>query len=131
MDVKSIFLNGVLRKEVYVTQPKGFIDPHFPNDVYKLKRALYGLKQAPRAWYEKLNDFLVKTGFQQGGVDKTLFIEEKGKRILIVQVYVDDIIFEGTSQEMVYEFVKTMTREFEMSMVGEFIYCLGLQIKQL
>ena len=131
MDVKSAFLNGVLQEEVYVTQPKGFEDPHFPDHVYKLKRALYGLKQAPQAWYERLTDFLPKNGFQQGRVDKTLFIEEKGKGILIIQVYVDDIIFGGNSQEMVDEFVKTMTREFEMSMVGELNYFLGLQIKQL
>ena len=110
MDVKSAFLNGVLQEEVYVTQPKGFKDPHFPDHVYKLKRALYGLKQASRAWYERLTDFLLKNGFQRGGVDKILFIEEKGKGILIIQVYVDDIIFGGNSQEMVDEFVKIMTR---------------------
>ena len=130
MDVKSAFLNGILQEEVYVTQPKGFEDPYFPDYVYKLKKALYGLKQAPRAWYERLTEFLVKAGFQRGGVDKTLFIAENGRDILIIQVYVDDIIFGGTSKGMVDEFVKTMTKEFEMSMVGELSYFLGLQIKQ-
>ena len=131
MDVKSAFLNGVLQEEVYVTQPKGFEDPHFPDHVYKLKKALYGLKQAPRAWYDRLTVFLTQVGFQRGGVDKTLFIGENGQDILIIQVYVDDIIFGGTSQSMVDEFVKTMTSEFEMSMVGELSYFLGLQVKQL
>ena len=131
MDVKSAFLNGVLQEEVYVTQPKGFEDPHFPDHVYKLKKALYGLKQAPRAWYDRLTEFLTQAGFQRGGIDKTLFIGENGTDILIIQVYVDDIIFGGTSQSMVDEFVRTMTMEFEMSMVGELSYFLGLQVKQL
>ena len=131
MDVKSAFMNGVLQEEVYVTQPKGFEDPHFPDNVYKLKKALYGRKQAPRAWYDRLTEFLTLDGFQRGGVDKTLFISENGKDILIIQVYVDDIIFGGTSQSMVDEFVRTMTEEFKMSMVGELSYFLGLQVKQL
>src|SRR5690606_29062652 len=131
MDDKSASLNGILEEEVYVAQPKGFEDPHFPNHVYKLKKALYGLKQAPRAWYERLTEFLIKAGVQRGGVDKTLFIGENGRYIMIIQVYVDDIIFGSTSQPMVDEFVKTMTKEFEMSMVGELSYFLGLQIKQM
>ena len=131
MDVKSAFLNGVLQEEVYVTQPKGFEDPHFPNHVYKLKKALYGLKQAPRTWYERLTQFLTETGFKRGGVDKTLFIQEIDSHILVIQVYVDDIIFGSTSKYLVKEFVKTMTKEFEMSMVGELTYFLGLQIKQM
>ncbi|XP_013624832.1 PREDICTED: uncharacterized mitochondrial protein AtMg00810-like [Brassica oleracea var. oleracea] len=131
MDVKSAFLNGVLQEEVYVTQPKGFEDPHFPDHVYKLKKALYGLKQAPRAWYDRLTEFLLQAGFQRGGVDKTLFVGEDGDDMLIIQVYVDDIIFGGTSKQMVDDFVKTMTKEFEMSMVGELSYFLGLQVKQL
>ena len=83
MDVKSAFLNGFLNEEVHVEQLKGFIDPHFPNYVFKLQKALYGLKQAPRAWYERLTVFLVEHGFQRGSVDKTLFIQQDKQNILI------------------------------------------------
>ena len=75
MDVKSAFLNSFLNEEVYVEQPKGFQDPHFPNHAFKLQKALYGLKQEPRAWYERLTVFLIEHGFQRGSVDKTLFIQ--------------------------------------------------------
>ena len=73
MDVKSAFLNGELEEEVYVEQPPGFIDPKYPNHVYRLDKALYGLKQAPRAWYETLAQFLLESGFKRGTIDKTLF----------------------------------------------------------
>ena len=101
-----------------------------PLHVYKLKRALHGMKQAPRAWYECLTLFLLKAGFKRGNVDKTLFILNQENDILIVQIYVDDIIFGATKQSMIDMFVKTMTKEFEMSMVGELNYFLGLQVKQ-
>ncbi|GJR94574.1 retrovirus-related pol polyprotein from transposon TNT 1-94 [Tanacetum coccineum] len=93
MDVKTAFLNGNLREEVYVSQPEGFVDPDNPNHVYKLKKVLYGLKQAPRAWYDKLSSFLISQDFSKGLVDPTLFIHKEGKELLLVQVYVDDIIF--------------------------------------
>ena len=75
MDVKSAFLNGYLNKEVYVEQPKGFVDPNYPEHVYKLRKALYGLKQAPRAWYERLTEFLIHHGYHKAGIDKTLFVK--------------------------------------------------------
>ena len=131
MDVKSAFLNGVLQEEVFVSQPEGFEDPHFPDHVYRLRKALYGLKQAPRAWYERLTQFRIETGFKRGGVDKTPFIQEIDSHILVIQVYVDDIIFGSTSQHLAKEFVKTMMKEFEMSMVGGLTYFLGLQIRQI
>ncbi|GKE54967.1 retrovirus-related pol polyprotein from transposon TNT 1-94, partial [Tanacetum coccineum] len=93
MDVKTAFLNGILREEVYVSQPDGFVDQDNPNHVYKLKKALYGLKQAPRAWYDLLSKFLLSPEFSKGTVDPTLFIRRQGKDILLVQIYVDDIIF--------------------------------------
>ena len=130
MDVKSAFLNGILNEEVYVEQPKGFEDPHFPNHVYKLKKALYGLKQAPRAWYERLTTFLVEKGYKRGGVDKTLFIKSFKSGITIAQIYVDDIVFGSTANDKLTEFVEQMKNEFEMSMVGELNYFLGLQVKQ-
>jgi len=88
MDVKSAFLNEYLNEEVYVEQPKGFVDPSFPNHVYRLKKALYGLKQAPRAWYETLTQFLVNQGYRKGETDKTLFVKDDNGRLMIAQIYV-------------------------------------------
>lgn len=130
MDVKSAFLNGFIDEEVYVKQPPGFENPKFPNHVYKLSKALYGLKQAPRSWYDRLKTFLIGKGFTMGNVDKTLFVLKHGNDQLFVQVYVDDIIFGCASHALVSEFSETMSREFEMSMMGELTYFLGLQIKQ-
>jgi len=124
------FLNGLLNEEVYVSQPAGFEDINYPDHVYKLKRALYRLKQAPRAWYERLSKFLLEKGFSRGNVDNTLFSKCKGKDILLVQVYVDDIIFGSTNDTMCQEFSKLMQGEFEMSLMGELTFFLGLQIKQ-
>ncbi|GJS61984.1 retrovirus-related pol polyprotein from transposon TNT 1-94 [Tanacetum coccineum] len=131
MDVKSAFLNGVINEEVYVAQPSGFIDFAKPNYVYKLKKALYGLKQAPKAWYDRLKAFLIKHNYSMGMVDNTLFTKKKDSNIIIVQIYVDDIIFRSTCQEMCDDFAKIMHDEFEMSMMGELNFFLGLQIKQL
>ncbi|GJS54388.1 retrovirus-related pol polyprotein from transposon TNT 1-94 [Tanacetum coccineum] len=100
MDVKTAFLNGILREEVYVSQPNRFVDPDNPNHVYRLNKALYGLKQAPRAWYDLLSSFLLSQGFSKGMVDPTLFISRKEKDILLVQIYVDDIIFASTTTEL-------------------------------
>jgi hypothetical protein len=130
MDVKSAFLNGYLHEEVYVEQPKGFVDSSFPEHVYKLKKALYGLKQAPRAWYERLTEFLINNGYVRGGIDQTLFVKKNLNEIIIAQIYVDDIVFGGTSDQMVEQFVQHMRSEFEMSLVGELTYFLGLQVKQ-
>ncbi|GJZ30055.1 retrovirus-related pol polyprotein from transposon TNT 1-94 [Tanacetum coccineum] len=96
MDVKTAFLNGDLQEEVFVSQPEGFEDPEHPTHVYRLKKALYGLKQAPRAWYDTLSKFLMATKFFKGAVDPTLFTRKTGKHILLVQIYVDDIIFAST-----------------------------------
>ena len=131
MDVKSAFLNGVIEEEVYVKQPPGFESTKYPHRVYKLHRALYGLKQAPRAWYGRLRGFLLSKGFVMGTVDKTLFLLKHGNDLLIVQIYVDDIIFGGSSHDLVAKFADDMSREFEMSMMGELQFFLGLQIKQV
>jgi hypothetical protein len=130
MDVKSAFLNSVLEEEVYVKQPPGFeSEKKYPHWVYKLRKALYGLKQVPRAWYGRLRGFLFERGFEMGKVDQTLFLLRQGKEILIVQVYVDDIVFGGSSNSLVARFVEDMSREFGMSMMGELQFFLGLQIK--
>jgi hypothetical protein len=131
MDVKSAFLNGFINEEVYVAQPPGFIDFAKPDYVYKLKKALYGLKQAPKAWYDRLKAFLIKHDYSMGMVDNTLFTKRKDPNLIIVQIYVDDIIFGSTCQDMCDEFAKIMHDEFEMSMMGELNFFLGLQIKQL
>ena len=115
MDVKSAFLNGYITKEVYVAQPIGFKNHEFPNHVFKLSKALYGPKQAPRAWYERLSKFLNDNGFVRGKIDNTLFIKVKNKDMLIVQIYVDDIIFGATNENMCKKFAKSMQGEFEMS----------------
>ena len=130
MDVKSAFLNGELEEEVFVEQPPGFIDPKFPDHVYKLDKALYGLKQAPRAWYETLAQFLLESGFTRGTIDKTLFYLKKGKDLLLVQIYVDDIIFGSTNDKLCQKFSKLMQSRYQMSMMGELSYFLGLQVKQ-
>jgi hypothetical protein len=130
MDVKSAFLNGFLQEEVYVKQPPGFESVEFPHGVYRLRNALYGLKQAPRAWYGHLRGLLFSKGFEMGKVYKTLFLLRQGDHILIVQVYVDDIVFSGSSYSLVARFAKDMSKEFEMSMMGELQFFLGLHIKQ-
>ncbi|KAI4312619.1 hypothetical protein MLD38_037423 [Melastoma candidum] len=130
MDVKSAFLNGEIKEEVYVDQPPGFEDPKKHDHVYKLDKALYGLKQAPRAWYEKLSQFLIEKGYRKGKVDTTLFLKKHGIELLIVQIYVDDIIFGSTNNTLCNEFAELMKDEFEMSMMGELTFFLGLQIRQ-
>ncbi|GJR08858.1 retrovirus-related pol polyprotein from transposon TNT 1-94 [Tanacetum coccineum] len=131
MDVKSAFLNGFINEEVYVAQPPGFVDFKKPNHVFKLKKALYGLKQAPKAWYDRLKAFLLDHLYTMGLVDNTLFTKKRNSHIIIVQIYVDDIIFGSTCQELCDDFSKIMHDEFEMSMMGELNFFLGLQIKQL
>ncbi|GJY56370.1 retrovirus-related pol polyprotein from transposon TNT 1-94 [Tanacetum coccineum] len=130
MDVKTAFLNGNLWEEVYVSQPDGFVDPDNPNHVYKLKKALYGLKQAPRAWYDMLSSFLISQDFSKGSVDPTLFIRREGKELLLVQIYVDDIIFAASTPELCDLFAKIMCSKFKMSMMGKISFFLGLQISQ-
>ncbi|KAK8926656.1 hypothetical protein KSP39_PZI018977 [Platanthera zijinensis] len=130
MDVKSAFLNGNLKEEVYVAQPPGFVNPTFPNHVYFLNKALYFLKQAPRAWYETLSSFLLENKFSRGKIDKTLFLREVKGKILLVQIYVDDIIFGSTDNNLCKKFSKLMQGKFEMSSMGELKYFLGLQVKQ-
>ncbi|GJW25733.1 putative ribonuclease H-like domain-containing protein [Tanacetum coccineum] len=130
MDVKSAFLYGTIEEEVYVSQPPGFVDPEFPNKVYKVEKALYGLHQAPRAWYETLSTYLLDNGFYRGQIDKTLFIKRVKDDILLVQVYVDDIIFGSTKKSLCTDFEQIMHKRFQMSSMGELTFFLGLQVKQ-
>ncbi|GJR20454.1 retrovirus-related pol polyprotein from transposon TNT 1-94 [Tanacetum coccineum] len=130
MDVKTEFLNGPLKEEVYVAQPDGFVDPDHPEKVYRQRKALYGLKQAPRAWYDELSNFLMYKGFTKGTIDLTLFTIKYGEDILLVQIYVDDIIFGSTNPKFSKRFEKLMHSRFEMSLMGEMKFFLGLQIHQ-
>ncbi|GJX49942.1 retrovirus-related pol polyprotein from transposon TNT 1-94 [Tanacetum coccineum] len=130
MDVKTVFLNGNLREEVYVSQSNGFMDLDNLNHVYKLKKALYGLKQALRAWYDMLSSFLISQDFSKGSVDPTLFIHKEGKELLLVQVYVNDIILFASTPELCDLFAKIMCSKFKMSMMGKISFFLGLQIFQ-
>ncbi|GJY40233.1 putative ribonuclease H-like domain-containing protein [Tanacetum coccineum] len=130
IDVKSAFLYGTIKEEVYVHQPPGFVDPAHPNKVYKVVKALYGLHQAPKAWYETLSSFLLENGFRRGSIDKTLFIKKNKSDIMLVQFYVDNIIFGSTKQSMCTEFEEVMRKRFQMSSMGELTLFLGLQVKQ-
>ncbi|GJY49426.1 retrovirus-related pol polyprotein from transposon TNT 1-94 [Tanacetum coccineum] len=130
MDVKNAFLHGTLKKDMYICKPEGFIDADHPSHVYKLKKALYGLKQAPRAWYDELSTFLLQNHFFKGTIDPTLFIRRFDDDILVVQVYVDDIIFGSTHPRYTQLFSDLMKSRFEMSMMGEMTFFLGLQVNQ-
>nr|GEZ94976.1 putative ribonuclease H-like domain-containing protein [Tanacetum cinerariifolium] len=113
MDVKSAFLYGIIEEEVYVCQPPGFEDPKNLDKVYKVVKALYGLHQAP------------ENGFQRGTIDQTLFIKKQQKDILLVQIYVDDIIFDATNKALCQSFEKLMNDKFQMSSMGELTFFLG------
>ena len=111
---------------MYVEQLKGFVNPYRPDDVYKLKRAFYGLKQAPRAWYDKLTAYLTEHGFKRRFADTTLFIRKDKNYFIVAQIYVDDIVFGATNDSLGQSFANEMKKMFEMSMVVELIYFLGL-----
>jgi hypothetical protein len=131
MDVKSAFLNCVIHEEIYIRQPLGFENPKYPDRVYELLKALYGLKQVSRAWYARLNMFLLEHGYVIESVDKTLFTLNHGIDFLVIQIYMDDIIFGGSSHTLVSRFQEMMEGEFQMSMMGELTFFLGIQLKQM
>nr|GEV46451.1 uncharacterized mitochondrial protein AtMg00810-like [Tanacetum cinerariifolium] len=120
----------MLKEEVYVCQPPRFEDPDYPEKVYKVVKALYGLHQAPRAWYKTLANYLLENGFQRGKIDQTLFIKRPKGYILLVQIYVDDIIFGSTNKDLCKAFEKLMKDKFRLSSMGELTFFFGLQVKQ-
>jgi hypothetical protein len=130
MDVKSVFLNCVIQEKVFIRQPPGFENPRYPDSVYKLSWDLYGLKQASRAWYARIKTFLLEHGYVMWSVDKTLFTLKHGNDFLLVQIYLDDIIFGGSSHALVSSFQEMMENEFQMSMMGELTFFLGIQVKK-
>lgn len=128
LDVKSAFLHGELEEDVYVEQPEGFeVDSH---SVYKLRKALYGLKQAPRAWYNRIEGYFMKEGFEKCYCEHTLFLKKEGKEILIVSLYVDDLIYTGTSASLLEKFKSSMMEEFSMSDLGKMRFFLGVEVNQ-
>eukprot|EP00253_Pinus_taeda_P013351 PITA_13351 len=129
MDVKSAFLNGELEEEVYIEQPEGFLLSE-KEDCLWLNKALYGLKKAPRAWYACLDGYLHQQGFKKGTTNSSLYIQIDKDNLTIVEVYVDDIIFGSNDDRLSKKFSTKMQSEFEMSLLGELTYFLGLQISQ-
>ncbi|GJZ47884.1 putative ribonuclease H-like domain-containing protein [Tanacetum coccineum] len=130
MDVKSAFLYGTIYEEVHVKQPPSFEDPEFPDRVYRVEKAMYGLHQEPRAWYGTLSKYLLDNGFQRGTIDQTLFIRKHKGELLLVQVYVDDIIFGSSNPKLCKEFEVLMHDKFKMSAMGELTFFLRLQVLQ-
>ncbi|CAL8176390.1 unnamed protein product [Prunus armeniaca] len=130
LDVKSAFLNGVLHEEVYVDQPPGFVIKNREDGVYRLKKALYGLKQAPRAWYEEINSYFEKAGFKTSLSEATLYVKFAESGILIVSLYVDDIIYTGSSRELLLDFKTEMMKQYEMTDLGLLHHFLGLGVIQ-
>nr|GEX48598.1 uncharacterized mitochondrial protein AtMg00810-like [Tanacetum cinerariifolium] len=130
MDVKSAFLYGTIDEEVYVIQPPRFQDPEYSASVYKVEKAMYGLHQAPRAWYGTLSKYLLTNGFQRGTIDQTLFIKRQRGNFILVQIYVDDIIFGSSNPQLCKEFKALMHEKFQMSAMGELNFFLGLQVLQ-
>nr|GEZ69015.1 hypothetical protein [Tanacetum cinerariifolium] len=130
MDVKSAFLYDTIDEEVYVMQPPGFQDPKSLAKVYKVEKAMYGLHQAPRAWYGTLSKYLLNNGFQRGTIDQTLFIRRQIGDFILVQIYVDDLIFRSSNPQLCREFEALMHEKFQMSAMGELNFFLGLQVLQ-
>lgn len=130
LDVKSAFLHGELKEEVFVQQPEGFVKEREEGKVYKLKKALYGLKQAPRAWYNKIETYFLREGFEKCPSEHTLFTKLVGGKILIISLYVDDLIFTGSDLSMCHEFKNAMMMEFDMSDLGRMKHFLGVEVLQ-
>lgn len=130
-DVKSAFLNGDLNEEVYVAQPQGLVVDGAANKAYRLRKALYGLKQAPRAWYSKIDSLFRESGFKRSENEPTLYLKQQGNgEFLLVCLYVDDIIYLGSSQSLIDDFKSCMMRTFEMTDLGLLKYFLGLEVLQ-
>ncbi|GLU17722.1 hypothetical protein SLE2022_340780 [Rubroshorea leprosula] len=128
LDVKSAFLNGELKEEIYVEQPDGYVKKGAEHKVYLLKKALYGLKQAPRAWYGKIDNHLLSLGFEKSIEEATLYVKEKEADLIIVSIYVDDLLVIGSCEAMVRNFKADMMKMFEMNDLGKMSYFLGIEV---
>ncbi|GJS59765.1 ribonuclease H-like domain, reverse transcriptase, RNA-dependent DNA polymerase [Tanacetum coccineum] len=130
LDVKSAFLHGDLKEEVYVTQPEGFIKKQDQGKVYRLIKALYGLKQAPRAWNIKLDNTLKSLDFKKCALEQAIYTKKSKDSILLIGVYVDDLIITGTPKKEIDNFKAQMEEKFEMSDLGLLAYYLGIEVTQ-
>ncbi|KOM45165.1 hypothetical protein LR48_Vigan06g047100 [Vigna angularis] len=128
LDVKSAFLHGELKEEVYIQQPKGFVKEGKEDKVYRLRKALYGLKQAPRAWYSRIEAYVAKEKFEKCPSEHTLFTKKHGGNILIVSLYVDDLIYTGNNRRMSEQFKGSMMLEFDMIDLGRMRHFLGIEV---
>jgi hypothetical protein len=129
MDVKTTFLNGDLKENVYMSQPEGFVVKGQEHKVCKLIKSLYGLKQAPRAWYEKLTEHLLKINFKHFNLDDaTLFVKKVGKIVVYLVVYVDDLLITGNNEAYIASIKKELKKGFEMTDMGHLHYYLGIEV---
>jgi len=129
VDVKTVFLNGIIKEEVYIEKPKGFETFDRDSHVFRLKRALYGLKQAPSAWYTLIDSYFTELGFTKSEADANLYqIVVEGK-ILIIVLYVDDLIL-TSDEKLIHSCKEDLAKEFEMKDMGLLHYFLGLKIWQ-
>lgn len=130
LDVKTAFLNGEIKEDVYVSQPEGFEKTGKEHLVYKLKKALYGLRQAPRAWYAKLNSCLENFGFLRCPYEPAVYTRMEQGEVLIIAVYVDDLLVTGSCIDVIEKFKREMNQKFQMSDMGKLSYYLGIEVEQ-
>ena len=130
MDVKNAFLHGELDRDIYMDQPKGFESQSHPNYVCKLKKALYGLKQAPRAWYGKIAEFLLQSGYSVAPADSSLFVKARDEKLAIVLVYVDDLIITGDDDWEIQQTKANLSIRFQMKELGALKHFLGLEVER-
>ena len=130
MDVKNAFLHGELDRDIYMDQPKGFESQSHPNYVCKLKKALYGLKQAPRAWYGKIAEFLLQSGYSVAPADSSLFVKAQDEKLAIVLVYVDDLIITGDDDWEIQQTKANLSIRFQMKELGALKHFLGLELER-
>ena len=128
LDVRNAFLHGVLKKEVYMTQPPGYVNPSLPQHVCQLHKSIYGLKQAPRAWFESFTTQLLNLGFISSTVDSSLFTYRDGPTITFLLLYVDDIVLTGNNSSFLTQLIHNLSKVFELKDMGTLSYFLGLQI---
>ena len=128
MDVKNAFLHGELDREIYMNQPMDFQSQEYPNYVCKLRKALYGLKQAPRAWYGKIVEFLIHSGYSMSSADSSLFIKANNGKLAVVLVYVNDLIITGDCEEEILQTRENLSVRFQMKELGQLKHFLGLEI---
>lgn len=130
LDVKTAFLNGEIKEEVFVSQPEGYVQKGKEHMVYRLLKALYGLRRAPRAWYSKLNQCLENMGFVRCHYEHAVYSKREDGELMVVSVYVNDLLVTGTSVTHIERFEEQMSSRFEMSNLGKLTYYLGIEVEQ-